>query len=122
MTTTTDKLEIKLSDRPPVRIDREKWPCVAKAAAHDGQIESQANKRWSIRVRQHADGRRIVYGTYITQWQGARGAEGGFLVEPSDGGADDDATVRAIRRVAGIISKPELADECIGDLPAHDLD
>ena len=36
--------------------------------------------------------------------------------------ADDDETVRAIRRIGGILGDDDLAYECIADLPAEDLD
>ena len=52
----------------PILIDSLQWPIVAKGArsACDNQYEFQAFRRWkaSITVRQHTDGRAIVYGHY----------------------------------------------------------
>lgn len=132
-TTTVEKLEITMSERRPLAIIRDDWPLIARADRHDGQVECQANHEWTIRVREHADGRRIVYGWLIGGNGGVpagwRGAKGGFLVSPVPGPdvdgkrvgvPDDDETVRAIRRIGGIIDDNELADECIADLPAEE--
>jgi hypothetical protein len=119
MTTTNEKLTITMSERRPISIVKADWPLVARADRHDGAVECQANHAWSIRVREHADGRRIVYG-YLRAGNGGvpigwRGAAGGFLIAAGD----DDETVRAIRRVGGIVDDAALADTCIADLPAE---
>ena len=137
--TTTDKIRITMSERRPLLIVKAEWPIIAKADWHDGQIECQANTVRKIRVRQHADGRRIVYGLQEAgnggQYAGTRNPEGGFLVQPipsisawsgpieitTPASPDEENTIRAIRRVAGIIGDAELGDECIADLPAEDL-
>ena len=132
--TTIDKLKITMSERRPLTIVKADWPLIAHADRHDGAVKVQANHEWTIRVREHADGRRLVYG-WLTSGNGGvpagwRGAEGGFLVSPLPGPdvdgkrvgvPDEDETIRAIRRVGGIIDDDTLADECIADLPAEDL-
>ena len=125
MTTTTEKtkITITMSERRPLTIVEAEWPLIASADEHDGQVECQANHKWAIRVREHADGRRIVYGWLCSGPGGVhagwRGAEGGFLIPPVDGRANEDETVRAIRRIGGIIEDDKMADECIADLPAE---
>lgn len=127
--TTTKKITITMSETAPVSIDPEAWPLIADADRHDGAVEVQANTKWAIRVRQHADGRRLIYG-----WQSAgnggkpagyRPLYAGYLVEwPSGDGRQaksDEATIRAIRRVAGVIGDEQLGAECIADLPAQEL-
>jgi hypothetical protein len=147
MTTTEapKKIKIAMSERRPLSIDPEQWPLIARADRHDGKVACQANHEWSIRVREHSDGRRIVYG-YLRSGNGGtyagwRGAEGGFLVPSSDTpryrddtlagrpvklidsyAPDESETVRAIRRVGGIIDDDRLADECIADLPAETIE
>jgi len=127
---------IALTDRPPVRIREDAWPVIAhgRYRNHDNQYEFQANRRWraDVRVRQHADGRAIVYGVYEyeTAYQGERGfnARVGELVAP---GGD---LVEAIRRVGASIGEAadvagrdyrahidEAVRGCIADLPAEDL-
>lgn len=125
---------ITLTDRTPVRIEDENWKMIASASdkEFDNQYEFQANRisKWFIGVRQHADGRAIVYATYSysSNWQGARdySAKHGELLAI---GAD---IVRAIKDVAAEMSACEcdgedgmrwttLADECIADLPAEEL-
>jgi hypothetical protein len=135
-TTTKNKLTITLSDRPPVRIDPEQWPVVASADERPGSFVNGTPKpdyetdHYAIKVREHADGRRIVYGSCdaATAWTGSRDAKAGYLLAPPqplghrDGTSDrDDETIRAIRRVAGAIGNSELGEECVHDLPPTDL-
>lgn len=132
------KRTITLTDRPPVTISEEHWPLIARGSdsEHDGQVECQANteSKWFIGVRQHADGRAIVYSTYwySSNWQGAR------CYNPKHGvmlpaGSTPEAICAAINDVAQGMAGcecygndaerwPTLADECIADMPAEDLD
>lgn len=132
MTTTTEskRITIPMSERRPLSIVEADWPLIACAERHDGQVECQANHLWVIRVREHVDGRRLVYGWVRAGnggvYAGWRGSEGGFLVANINDGPlalrpNDEETVRAIRRVGGIIEDDKLADECIGDLPAEEV-
>jgi hypothetical protein len=136
-----------MSEGSPVKIKHNEWPIIAHGSTHDGAVECQANTEWYIAVRQHADGRRLVYG-----WQcagsggkpvGYRGRRAGYLIEVDTQVASpgnkvvwwedmrraserrdteiEEQTVRAIRRVAGVIGDDELGDECIGDLPAREI-
>lgn len=129
---------ITLSNRPPVKIDESNWPIIAEAKdfAHDGQVECQATRTWSwwLNVRQHSDGRAIVYAgySYFTAWQGEQSLKyrhGDYLVQTdkrhinvceaivavaarmADGQHDDDAA-----------HWDRLAQECMADLPAEDID
>jgi hypothetical protein len=125
-------LTITLTVRKPVKITKEDWPILAKADAsdHDGKVECQAYRRWSWRlaVRQHSDGRAIVYGvyTYSSQYQGERyhDVRGGELV-PAYGDI-----VAAIQRVGEWMQSTspkdgerfaEVTRECLANLPAEDL-
>jgi hypothetical protein len=115
--TQKEYLTITLTDRPPVRITKDTWPVIASAKDWRGQYESQATRTWRITVRQHEDGRSIVYGAYTTQWQGETGRRGGELLEA---GADLAA---AIRRVGEDLALTDIVIErCIADLPAVDLE
>ena len=133
--TTDDKIKITMSERRPLTVSKQEWPIVARADWHDGQVECQANNERHIRVREHRDGRRLVYGYqcagYGGQSAGTRNPGGGFLVSPVPGPdvdgkrvgvPDEEETVRAIRRIGGIIDDDRLADECIANLPAEELD
>lgn len=118
---------ITLTDARPVKIVEADWPVVAVAKTFgDGHIEVQANWTKAIRVREHSDGRRIVYGTHDRgpggMHMGFRGAAGGSIVPPIGGKPDDEATIRAIRSVADeVIDDVQLGDECIADLPAEEI-
>lgn len=140
-TTKPDTLTIVMSDRRPIEINPDEWPVVAEAEAHDGKVRVQANTEWYIRVREDINGRRAVYGGKIAglggQYRGFRAVRAGHLVESvrrngetmretRDGQVtaswpDDEETIRAIRRVAGVIERADLGAECIGDLPAEAL-
>jgi len=111
-----EKLTITLTDRPPVRVDKEQWPIIASAKDWDNEHEFQANRTWHLKVRQHEDGRCIVYGIYSTNWHNENDLRGGELV-------DDVACVpETIKSVADYLGfNARLADECIADLPAEDL-
>lgn len=125
MTTDKKTTTITMSDRAPLRVDTELWGVIAQAHWHNGAIEVQANEVAYIKVRDHDDGRRLVYGDRDRgnggMPAGYRGKAAGYLVEAIEGKADEQGTIRAIRRVAGVLDMPELADECIADLPAEDL-
>lgn len=134
------KRTITLTGRPPVTIDEDSWPVLASASDkdHDGQVECQANRtsKWFIKVRQHHDGRVIVYGgyDYDSSWRNENNyhARRGVILSPTDGGANDEAICRAIKDVCDDISQAEhagndaarwktLSDDCIADMPAEEL-
>lgn len=129
MTTThaaTNKKMIKvlMSERAPVKIDPDEWPILAEACDYTGSHEVQANEKWFIKVREHEDGRRIVYGQNFRgpggmpiEW---KGAYAGFLIDPKKVDVSAE-TVRAIRRVAGLIGNHDLGSECVADLPVEPL-
>lgn len=130
-----EKRTITLTNRPPVVINDENWPLIASASdkEFDNQYESQANQisKWFVGVRQHEDGRAIVYATYsyTNNWAGARDfhAKRGVLLPP---GQD---LVAAINEVCDDIAGAEcdgednarwktIAAECVADLPAEVLE
>lgn len=138
MTTEKTKTTITMTDRAPITITKEDWPVIADAEWHTGEHKIQANEEAYMRVREHADGRRIVYGVRERgnggMPVGYRGKEAGFLVgavdcpprDRPDGkvsitGPDASETIRAIRRVAGLIDMGELGNDLIADLPAEEL-
>lgn len=137
-TTETKTLTITMSERRPLKIDPELWLVVAEASRHDGKVKSQANNEYAIKVREHADGRRIVYGYHQAgnggQYAGFRERRAGYLIDAEqrstmrevDGKMtaahpNEDETIRAIRRVGGVIEDDQLAAECIADLPAEEV-
>lgn len=125
-TTTAKKLTVKLSDHAPVTIVQDDWPVIATAEDRPGStrngtpVPNYETDHYLIRVREHADGRRLVYGWVdaATSWTGTRDAHAGYLLPA---GTDAAETVRAIRRIAGALSYAELADEAIADLPAQEI-
>lgn len=136
---TAKTLTITMSERRPVTLVADEWPVVARADWHSGEHESQANETARIVVREHEDGRRIVYSVRERgnggMPSGYRDTAGGYMVgtiagdmrQPSSGGPltsahpDEAETIRAIRRAGGVVGMDRLADECIADLPAESI-
>lgn len=143
-TTTTRTRTITLTDHPPVRITDDAWPLVATGSADDDDSDGRGNapnREWTrtIRVRQHADRRAIVYGVYeyATCYQGERGASakrGTVLATP----AEPDQIIAAIRVVGDALAHAEsnagidtahtdarqwqvAVQACIAALPAEEL-
>lgn len=112
---------ITLTDRPPVKIRESEWPILASASGWShAAVRVQANEEWRIYVRQHSDGRALVYGV---REEGNGGMPQGY--EPRRGGALLPAgadLVAAIRRVGTDVGIPETQiRECIADLPAEEI-
>ena len=113
---TPEHMTITLTGRAPVRIDKNLWPCIASAKDWDNTIESQANRKWRIIVRRHADGRALVYGWFTSAYEGERNRSGGELVAA---GGD---IPEAIKRVADSLGfDPLLAQYCIADLEPEEI-
>ncbi len=120
---------ITLTRRRPVTIDTADWPEIACAGwdswtgSADKVLYDQASgrgeiDRCTIRVRKHADGRRIIYGTYTegvcTRHDGL--ARAGELLAGADG------TEAAIARVGSALGAPaRLIAECIASLAAEEI-
>jgi hypothetical protein len=80
---------ITLTDRPPVKVREDLWPVIASARRYDGQVECQANHLWHLTVRQHEDGRTLVYGSETSGPGGVyRGYEEARAGELLDAGVD----------------------------------
>lgn len=136
METSTSQIRkqrtITLTDARPVKIYEDDWDVIAQASSHNGEHESQANYLWSIRVREHADGRRLVYGVLRSGNGGVaigwRGWAGGRLIPPTAQKAqdgthmpDDEATIAAIKECAAGVGDDGMGDAVIADLPAQEI-
>jgi hypothetical protein len=125
--TTTDKIKIPMSEQRPITIVKADWPRVAWGEEYSGQHDFQAFDGVFIAVRQHTDGRTVVYGE-AGDWKGGGRPErenrsAGYLL------AKDDDVVRAIRRVAGVLADTDhigemahaAARRCIANLPGEEI-
>ncbi len=127
--------KIPLTGRPPVSIETDNWPLIASAIdyAYDGEFDFQANKEEhaKIRVRQHQDGRAIIYGSYQydTRWahERNRNYHGGILLDSHTSPQD---ICDAINKVCGEMPMAEmlpesiwdeLSAECIADMPVEKI-
>lgn len=112
------KRTITLTDRRPITVNEDDWPVIASARWWEGEHEFQAFRRASVRVRQHADGRAIVYGVGSSNYRNERPLDAGYLLATDAG---DEELVNKIHQVADAIGHPHLADECIADLPSVEV-
>jgi len=108
------KLTITMTNRPPVTVDTDAWPIVARADDYDGGTRTV----YRLTVRQHADGRAVVYGVCEAggggQYVGFRARRAGVLAA---GGIID-----AIHRVCETCGLGgAMAELCIASLPAEEL-
>ncbi|MDQ3170807.1 MAG: hypothetical protein M3Q55_11770 [Acidobacteriota bacterium] len=87
--TTAIKISFPLSDRRPISIVEADWPIVARADWHSGEHECQANEVAHVEVREHADGRRVVFASRGRgpggMAVGYRGVDAGYLIAPGPG-------------------------------------
>jgi hypothetical protein len=123
-TSSTEKKTrtITLTDRPPVKIVEDDWPVVAIGSVRPGSFVNGTPRPnyetdgYSLRVRQHDDGRTIVYGVVdaATVWTGTESWRGGELL------AKGEDVAAAINRV-GADMPACVRRECIADLPAEEL-
>lgn len=126
-----EKRTISLTGRRPVIISDNEWPVVAVGEHRDwdNQYEFQANREWddSIYVRQHADGRAVVYGvsSYITRFRNERGYiyKAGKLLSADD---DISAAIYCVAKKLSALGAPNevmvrIAEECIGGLEPEEI-
>ncbi len=123
------KRTITLTNRQPVTIDEDNWPLIASAKDRDwdNEHECQANQKWNwfVGVRQHKDGRVIVYATYThtSQWAGAQDTydkQGDYLNYAANTEHICTAIINVCSRMEGE-RWDTLKDDCIADMPAEEL-
>lgn len=124
------RITIPLTDRRPVSISEDEWPLIVRVsgdsceirdpARHDQAVEQGQADTYEMEVRQHADGRTLVYGRFDeAQWSESDHpgpSHAGGLVEP---GGD---VVTEIRNVGDklYLSQTLIAD-CIAGLTPQEL-
>lgn len=110
---------ITLTGRPPVRIVEDEWPVIARARDWEGEYEVQSGRKWWLYVRQHQDGRALVYGRHATSYRDESDLAAGELLDATPTGL---GLAESIRRVGESLGAGEvLIDRCIADLPPEDL-
>ncbi len=116
----SDRIEVKLSGRAPVRIDPDAWPVIAGAftIVNEGR-ERTANVRYSITVRRHGDGRTIVTADRCPPKN--LGAKAGAVIVICDM-VNRSATAGTVMHLGHGIGNTALAQAVVASLPAEDLD
>ena len=122
-----DKITIQLSNRRPISIDPDVWPVIASARGndYDGPPEKryQADDQdevtyWRLTVREHGDGRAIVYGE-VRNGEDGDWAGGVFLDISGDNHADIEGTIRQVGEWGHVPER--LIRACLAALPAEEL-
>lgn len=114
MTQENPKLTITLTGRRPVTIVKDDWPIISSAKSKHG-ITGRACKLF---VRQHADGRAIVYG--ICEDRSGDQREGILVETYLD--PDTDAIADAVHTVGNNLEFDRaLVNECLAGLPAREI-
>jgi hypothetical protein len=129
-TTETKTRTVTLTGRAPVKIREDEWPVIAEASGDSfrgdvgryRQAQGQGEiDTYTIKVRQHADGRSLVYGILdaaIAAWRQPAGGEDWRGGELLDSGAD---LATAIARVCSGHLPDSVIRDAIADLPAQEL-
>ena len=116
MTHETEYLTVTLTNHPPIRIQKDEWPILAEAYWYDESTEKESKECKRLIVRQHNDGRAIVYGIYTTTLQGERNRRRGVLVFPGS------ELVWPIYQVSAAMKfGSDFAEDCIANLPTQVL-
>lgn len=114
-----ETITITLTNRPPVTVRKDAWPIVAEAEHYDTEHRHQANRFWRMKVRQHEDGRAVVYAVFDSAYRGERDKRAGEVV-PAD--ADIAAAINRVALSMGWETDPgSVAASCIANLPADEL-
>ena len=127
-TATPKKRTITLTGRRPVNISEADWPMVAHGMGDSGNALDSAHHQqawargeldaYNLRVRQHADGRALVYGRLAaaTAWTGSEDHRGGELLAA---GADLAAAITRVGQECGLPGR--VIRRCLANLPAQAL-
>jgi hypothetical protein len=95
-------------------------PDTDDAEIHDSKngIYSDWTRRYTLALRQHEDGRMILYGRFFTRWQGENDARAGVLLAP---GADVAIAAQQVADDLGC-SDPMLVRELLAEMPPITLE
>ena len=119
---------ITLTGRRPVIISEADWPVIAHGGGDSGNALDSAHHQqawtrgeldtYNLRVRQHADGRAIVYATLSAAgaWTGSEDHRGGELLAT---GADLAAAIARVGQECGLPGR--VIRRCLANLPAQAL-
>lgn len=114
---------VTLSNAVTVRIHDDEWRITTSGTWNQGALEFQA-RRGFLFVRQHADGRVLVYGGLNTRWTSEHNLRAGEIVSPREGDAltTSNDVVEAIMRTALALGATErFARDIIARLPPVEI-
>ena len=136
MSTTTTRT-ITLTEKRPVKIIDAEWPIIAQGDVSGDDFDpgcpNPATEKWSdwIKVRQHADGRAIVYGGSDYERDYGTGDyryRAGVLIQPGESIeaaiGSVSGTLAGLRPTNGRVAAHAMRDaalECVASLPAVEI-
>lgn len=112
-----NRLIIEITGQAPIAVDRELWTLIAEAVEFSGEFEAQADRLSRLSVRQHADGRALVYGEHTTRWQGEQNYAGGHILTK-----DENLVLVVAEVVAELGFSDSLHQRCLASFPPVNLD
>lgn len=117
-----EELTIFMTDRRPVTVSERDWPVLASASC----TVNDSNTHFFACVRQHADGRRLVYGWRWRKGHQSPERSAGYLAESDANDARRERqTLHWLELVEIIVGAQRhgvnLAERCINALPAERL-
>lgn len=129
--TSTKKITVYLTDRNPVNVDPKEWPICARGTgdSHQGshgpeyeQARAQGQyDEYKLIVRQHTDGRTLVYGIVdaAPAWTGNASVRGGELLTRRP---DTDELFRIVRQVGEELGLPNaVIRDCFESFQPEEL-
>lgn len=124
-----ETLTITLTGRAPVKVRKAEWPIVATAYDRDNP-GNEPTRTSRLTIRQHADGRAIVYAVFTTDLEHVEDRRRGQLL---DAGEDIGHAAHAVasdmvpddrhadERAAEYAAWHDLAERLLADLPAESI-
>jgi len=112
---------ITLFDRPPVRIDEDRWPVIAQAYdCDDHDTPAESTREWTLKIRRRG-GQYLVYGVARSVRPGEPALRrGGYLVDSLE---DVGLLVVSLVERLGLSGwfPAHLGDALLADLPSEVL-
>jgi hypothetical protein len=121
MSSQNPKLTITLTGRAPISITKTEWPILAIGKIFDGPKEDESKNIRCTTVREHEDGRVIVYSWWKSKETGIPWTRGGIITERP---VSDEEIVQYIKDVTRNVLSEEhmdVAERCIANMPPEEV-
>ena len=72
-------LSTQPSTQPPVSFEEAEWPAIAEMDDWDAKTRENSLHVWTAKVREHADGRRLVHGAFTSRIAAEHAIHAGYF-------------------------------------------